>query len=53
MTSNEMLQIIMKEYEIEVGVPIYEYDSTCDCDDEQWEEDMDNAIYYWIDVKEN
>ena len=44
---------VIDEYEIEVGVPVYDYDSTCDCDDEEWEEDMDKAISYWIDVRED
>lgn len=43
---------IVEEYDVEVGVPVYEYESTCDPDDEQWEDDMDNAVSYWINVEE-
>lgn len=38
---------VTDEQEITVGVPIYEYESTCDLDDPQWEEDMDSAVSHW------
>lgn len=41
---------VISEDKITVGVPVYEYESTCWGDDEKWEEDMDKAIYYWLDV---
>ena len=43
---------VIEEHEIEVGVPVYEYESDCDLNDEQWEKDIDNSINYWVNVKE-
>ena len=36
---------VTDETEIIVGVPIYDYESDCDVDDEQWHEDINNAVY--------
>lgn len=44
-------EVINKE-EIIVGVPIYEWDSTCDTNDPRWETDFDNSIHDWMDVEE-
>lgn len=41
---------VTNEQEVIVGVPIYEWESTCSTDDPQWEEDCDNAIFDWMDV---
>lgn len=38
--------------EITVGVPVYEYESTCKGDDPRWEDDIDKAVTWWIDVEE-
>ena len=42
---------VVKEEEVEVGVPVYEYESTCDLDDPQWETDIESAIYDWMNVE--
>ena len=42
---------VIAEDKIIVGVPIYEYESTYHYDDEKWEEDLDKAIYEWLDVE--
>ena len=42
---------VIDEMGITVGVPIYEYYSTYDCDDERWEDDLDKAIYEWMPVE--
>lgn len=42
---------VISEDKITVGVPVYEYESTCWGDDEKWEEDMDKVIYYWIPAR--
>ena len=44
---------VISEDKITVGVPVYEYESTCWGDDEKWEEDMDKAVLYWLDVEED
>jgi hypothetical protein len=43
---------VIDEVKISAGVPVYEYDSTYSCDDERWEDDMDNVVDYWLDVEE-
>lgn len=43
---------VTNEQKIEIGVPVYEYDSDADLDDEEWEEDMDAAVLYWAEVDE-
>lgn len=35
-----------------IGVPVYEYESTCDSNDEQWYEDIDHAISNWTAIQE-
>lgn len=35
-----------------IGVPVYEYESTCDSNDEQWHEDIDHAISNWTAIQE-
>ena len=35
-----------------IGVPVYEYKTTCDSDDEQWYEDIDHAISNWAAIQE-
>lgn len=35
-----------------IGVPVYEYESTCDSNDEQWYEDIDYAISNWTAIQE-
>ena len=42
---------VIDERKITVGVPIYEYDSTYDCNDERWDEDLDKAVYEWLPVE--
>lgn len=39
---------IESEEEIEIGVPVYLYESTYKFDDPRWEEDMDKSISYWV-----
>ena len=36
-----------------IGVPVYEYESTCDLDDEQWEKDIDYAISNWTAIQDS
>lgn len=43
---------VIDEQKITVGVPIYEYESTCKVSDPQWEEDIDGAILEWLQVEE-
>ena len=49
---NEMHYVgeVVDEQEVIVGVPVYEWESTCDVDDPQWDEDCDNIINEWMDV---
>ena len=42
---------VIDERKITVGVPLYEYESTESYDDEKWEEDLDKAVYTWLDVE--
>lgn len=35
-----------------IGVPVYEYETTCDSNDEQWYEDIDHAISNWAAIQE-
>lgn len=44
---------VISETEITVGVPVYEWDSTCKCDDPGWEEDFDKSIHEWIAVEDD
>lgn len=41
---------VISEETITVGVPIYEYESTCRYDDPRWEEDFSQSIGYWLPV---
>ena len=41
---------VIEECEITVGVPIYDWNSTCDIDDPKWEDDCDNVLSDWMDV---
>lgn len=43
---------VINEEEITVGVPIYEWESTCKVDDPQWGEDCDKSISNWMAVSE-
>ena len=43
---------VISEGKIIVGVPMYEYESTCWGDDEKWEADIDKAVLYWLAVEE-
>ena len=43
---------VINEEEVEVGFPIYEYESTCDSIDPQWEEDIESSISDWMYVME-
>lgn len=43
---------IIDEYEDEVGVPVYEYDSTCGLFTHERRLDFDKAIVDWIEVRE-
>lgn len=36
-----------------IGVPVYEYESTCDSDDEQWYEDIEHAISNWTAIQDS
>ena len=36
-----------------MGVPVYEYESTCDLNDEQWYEDIDHAISNWTAIQDS
>lgn len=36
-----------------IGVPVYEYESTCDSNDEQWYEDIDHAISNWTAIQDS
>ena len=44
---------VVNETEVIVGVPNYEWESTCSVDDPQWEEDFDKAIHEWMAVEED
>lgn len=46
---------VTDEQEIIVGVPIYEWDSTCNVttEYEQWEEDFDKSIHEWLTVEDD
>lgn len=44
---------VTEEQEIIVGVPIYEWDSTCNSSDPQWEEDFNNSIHDWLAVEDD
>ena len=41
---------VIREEEVTVGVPIYEWESTYKVDDPQWEEDCDKSIGSWMAV---
>ena len=43
---------VINEYDVVVGVPVYEYETDCDPTDDQWTEDMDNSITHWVNVRE-
>jgi hypothetical protein len=43
---------VIDEEEVEVGFPIYEYESTCDSNNPQWEEDIESSISDWMYVME-
>lgn len=43
---------VLDSFEIEIGVPVYEYCSDADSDSEEWEDDMDAAVMYWGRVEE-
>lgn len=43
--------VVKEEEEIVVGVPVYDYMSDRSCCDEKWEEEMDSAISWWMDVE--
>lgn len=42
---------VVGEEEVTVGVPIYEWDSTCSINDPKWEEDCDRIISDWMEVE--
>ena len=42
---------VINEYEITGAVPVYEYSSDAD-NDEEWSNDMDNAVSQWFSVRE-
>lgn len=46
---------VTDETEVIVGVPIYEWDSTCNLttEYEQWEEDFDKSIHEWLAVEDD
>lgn len=46
---------VTDEQEVIVGVPIYEWDSTCNVttEYEQWEEDFDKSIHEWLAVEDD
>lgn len=44
---------VVNETEVIVGVPIYEWESTCSVDDPQWEEDFDISIHEWMAVEDD
>lgn len=46
---------VTNETEVIVGVPIYEWDSTCNVttEYEQWEEDFDKSIHEWLAVEDD
>ena len=35
-----------------IGVPVYEYETTCASNDKQWSEDIDYAISNWAAIQE-
>lgn len=43
---------VLSMEEIVIGVPEYEYESTCHSTDKQWEIDIDNSVMYWGSVEE-
>ena len=44
---------VTNETEVIVGVPIYEWESTCSVSDPQWEEDFDKSIHEWLAVEDD
>lgn len=42
---------VIDERKITVGVPIYEYESTCSTDDPRWEDDIEKSIYEWLEAE--
>ena len=44
---------VTNETEVIVGVPIYEWESTCSVSDTQWEEDFDKSIDEWLAVEDD
>ena len=44
---------VVNETEVIVGVPYYEWESTCSVDDPQWEKDFDESVHEWIAVEED
>lgn len=44
------MRVTLKGEEVMVGVPIYEWESTCKVDEPQWEKDCDNSIGNWMAV---
>ncbi len=35
-----------------IGIPVYEYESTCGCGENEWEDDIESAISTWMDMQE-
>lgn len=44
---------VVNETEVIVGVPYYEWESTCSVDDPQWEKDFDESVHEWMAVEED
>ena len=35
-----------------IGVPVYEYESTCKGGSDEWEDDIESSISTWMDIQE-
>ncbi len=43
---------VLDSVEVEIGVPVYEYESDADINDEEWDNDIESSIMYWGKVEE-
>lgn len=44
---------VLNEEKIEVGFPVYKYESSYSMHDPRWEEDMDSAVLNWMPMIED
>ena len=46
--TTHQIGVVTGEREIEVGVPVYEWESSYSCDDPKWEEEFDKYLQHWL-----